>query len=402
MYEDQNYDTILERMLNRVPDKLDKRPSSLIYDTHSSTAIELQILYIELETLIQNSYGDTAAREFLILLAKDRGLAPEPATHAVLKGEFTPTTIDVTGKRFNIGDVNYIATKKIADGQYQMQCESIGEVGNQYFGQMIPIDYIDGLETAQLTEVLIPGEDEEDTEVFRQRYYDSFDSQAFGGNKQDYLEKVNAVSGVGSSKITRAWNNDIRPAEMIPSSEVQSWYETFIQSDGLNDEVKNWLTTVYNAALLKKLTVGGTVLVTIVDSDDYGKASDTLVNAVQNIVDPDPYTGEGEGVAPMGHVVKVQSAENVEMQVKTTITFSEGYNWSNCQTSIEEAVNDYLLELRKEWSNSTQLIVRVSQIDNHILNVKGIIDVTGTKINGQTSNLTLTRFQIPVLGGVSA
>ena len=117
MYEDQNYDTILERMLNRVPDKLDKRPSSLIYDTHSSTAIELQILYIELETLIQNSYGDTAAREFLILLAKDRGLAPEPATHAVLKGEFTPTTIDVTGKRFNIGDVNYIATKKIADGQ---------------------------------------------------------------------------------------------------------------------------------------------------------------------------------------------------------------------------------------------------------------------------------------------
>lgn len=402
MYEDQTYDIILERMMNRVPDKLDKRPSSLIYDTHSSTAIELQILYIELETLIQNSYGDTAAREFLILLAKDRGLSPEPATNAVLKGEFTPTTIDVTGKRFNIGDLNYIVTEKIADGQYQMQCESIGEVGNQYLGQMIPIDYIDGLETAQLTEVLIPGEDEEDTEVFRQRYYNSFDSQVFGGNKQDYLEKVNSISGVGSSKITRVWNNDIRPTEMIPNSEVQSWYETFIQSDGLNDEVKNWLTTVYNAALLKKLTVGGTVLVTIVDSDDYGKASDTLVNTVQNIIDPDPYTGEGEGLAPIGHVVKVQSAESVALQIETTITFSEGYSWSNCQVAIEEAVNAYLLELRKKWSNSTQLIVRVSQIDNHILNVKGVIDVTDTNINGQTSNLTLTEFQIPVLGGVSA
>ena len=267
---------------------------------------------------------------------------------------------------------------------------------------MIPIDYIDGLETAQLTEVLIPGEDEEDTEVFRQRYYNSFDSQVFGGNKQDYLEKVNSISGVGSSKITRVWNNDIRPTEMIPNSEVQSWYETFIQSDGLNDEVKNWLTTVYNAALLKKLTVGGTVLVTIVDSDDYGKASDTLVNTVQNIIDPDPYTGEGEGLAPIGHVVKVQSAESVALQIETTITFSEGYSWSNCQVAIEEAVNAYLLELRKEWSNSTQLIVRVSQIDNHILNVKGVIDVTDTNINGQTSNLTLTEFQIPVLGGVSA
>ena len=65
MYEEQTYDIILERMLNRVSEKLDKRPSSVIYDTHSSTAVEFQILYIELEYLIQNSYGDTAAREFL-------------------------------------------------------------------------------------------------------------------------------------------------------------------------------------------------------------------------------------------------------------------------------------------------------------------------------------------------
>ena len=76
MFEDQTYEAILQRMLDRVSDKFDKRPSSPIYDTHSPTAIELQILYIELETIIQNSYGDTAAREFLILLAKDRGLSP--------------------------------------------------------------------------------------------------------------------------------------------------------------------------------------------------------------------------------------------------------------------------------------------------------------------------------------
>lgn len=90
MYENETYEVILDRMLARVSDALDKRPSSPIYDTHSATAIELQILYIELETLIQNSYGDTAAREFLILLAKDRGLSPDPATHAILKGAFTP------------------------------------------------------------------------------------------------------------------------------------------------------------------------------------------------------------------------------------------------------------------------------------------------------------------------
>ena len=132
MYENETYEVILERMLNRVSDKLDKRPSSVIYDTHSSTAIELQILYIELEYLIKNSYGDTAAREFLIMLAKDRGLSPDTASKAVLQGEFTPANIDVTGKRFNIGDINYVVLKQIQPGQYEVQCETAGAIGNQY------------------------------------------------------------------------------------------------------------------------------------------------------------------------------------------------------------------------------------------------------------------------------
>ena len=190
MYEDQTYDIILERMMNRVSDKIDKRPSSPVYDLHSSTAIEFQILYIELEYLIKNSYGDTAAREFLILLAKDRGLSPEPATKAILQGEFTPTNIDVTGKRFNIGEINYVVTEQITPGTYKVQCETEGVVGNQYLGDMIPMEYIDGLQTASLTSVLIPGEDEEDTEVFRQRYFDSFNEQSFGGNHADYMAKV--------------------------------------------------------------------------------------------------------------------------------------------------------------------------------------------------------------------
>lgn len=156
MYEDQTYDIILERMMNRVSDKIDKRPSSPVYDLHSSTAIEFQILYIELEYLIKNSYGDTAAREFLILLAKDRGLSPEPATKAILQGEFTPTNIDVTGKRFNIDEINYVVTEQITPGTYKVQCETEGVVGNQYLGDMIPMEYIDGLQTASLTSVLFP------------------------------------------------------------------------------------------------------------------------------------------------------------------------------------------------------------------------------------------------------
>ena len=399
MYENETYEVILERMLDRVSDQLDKRPSSLIYDTHSSTAIELQILYIELEYLIKNSYGDTAAREFLVMLCKDRGITPESATNAVLKGEFTPTDIDVTGQRFNIGSLNYVVTEQIAPGQYQVVCETAGVIGNQYLGQMIPMEYIDGLETATLTEVLVPGEDEEETEALRQRYFDSFNEQAFGGNRAAYLEAVRKIDGVGDVKVTRVWNGDIRPAEMIPGIKVQTWYNSV--KDTLDAEVRAWLETVYNAASEKKLTVGGTVLVTVVNSLDYGEASNVLLESIQTELDPVQNAGEGYGLAPIGHVVSVKSAETVAVYVTTTVTFEEGSNWTNTKAAIEEVIKAYLLELRQEWAESSYLIVRVSQLETRILGVKGVIDITNTKINGSAENLSLGEYQVPTFGGAS-
>lgn len=400
MYEKETYEAILERMLNRASDKLDKRPSSVIYDTHSSTAIEFQNLYIELEYLIQNSYGDTAAREFLILLAKDRGLTPETASKAVLKGEFTPANIDMTGKRFNIGDINYVVLNQITSGQYEVQCETAGVIGNQYLGDMIPMDYIDGLQTAQLTEILIPGEDDEDTEVFRQRYFDSFNEQSFAGNRAAYLETVRKIDGVGDLKVTRVWNGDIRPAEMIPSTKVTTWFNSVV--GGLDAEVAAWLSAVYMASYEKKLTVGGTVLITVVNSLDFGKATDVLLNKIQTELDPVENAGEGVGLAPIGHVVSVKSADPVQVYIKTTVAFNEGYSWSNTKTLIQEAVDSYLLELRKEWADSSNIVVRVSQVETRILGVKGVLDVTNTKINDSENNLALTKYQIPVLGGVSS
>lgn len=399
MYKNETYDVILQRMLDRVSDKLDKRESSLIWDTHSSTAVELQILYIELDTMIKNSYGDTAAREFLILLCKDRGITPEPATRAVLKGEFTPADIDVTGKRFNIGDMNYIVTEQIAPGQYQVQCETQGIIGNQRLGNMIPIEYITGLQNAVLTEVLIPGEDEEETETLKKRYFDSFNEQSFGGNRADYIETVKKIDGVGNLKVTRVWNGDIRPDDMIPSTKVTSWYNSVIS--GLDAEVATWLSAVYMASFEKKLTVGGTVLVTVVNSMDFGEASDTLLSKIQTELDPPEYAGEGYGLAPIGHVVSVKSAEAIEVNVKTDIVFESGYGWNNLKSRIEEEVTGYLLELRKTWGESEFLIVRISHIESRILAIKGVADISNTKINEYESNLKLTGFQIPVLGGVS-
>ena len=207
MYENVTYEDILQRMLDRVPDSMDKREGSIIYDALAPAAVELQLMYIEFDVILQETFADTASREYLIRRAAERGIIPEPATHAVMKGEFTPSTLEIpVGSRFSCGTLNYAVTEKISDGQYKLECEEIGESGNSQFGQMIPIDYIEGLETCYLTDLLIPGEDEEDTESIRTRYFDTFDTKPFGGNQKDYIQKTNALPGVGSTKVTPAWN----------------------------------------------------------------------------------------------------------------------------------------------------------------------------------------------------
>ena len=203
MYENVTYEDILQRMLDRVPDSMDKREGSIIYDALAPAAVELQLMYIEFDIILQETFADTASREYLIRRAAERGIIPIAATHAILKGEFTPSTLNIPiGARFSCGTLNYAVTEKISDGAYKLECETEGETGNAQFGQMIPIDYIEGLETCYLTELLIPGEDEEATEDIRARYFDTFDTKPFGGNQKDYIQKTNALPGVGSTKVT--------------------------------------------------------------------------------------------------------------------------------------------------------------------------------------------------------
>ena len=67
------------------------------------------------------------------------------------------------------------------------------------------MEYIQGLTTANLIEVLIPGEDVESDQSLRQRYYDSLFGLAFGGNIADYKQKVLKMQGVGAVKVYPVW-----------------------------------------------------------------------------------------------------------------------------------------------------------------------------------------------------
>ena len=107
------------------------------------------------------------------------------------------------------------------------------------------------------------------------------------------------------------------------------------------------------------------------------------------------------GLAPIGHVVKVRSAEGVKVNITAKFAFETGYGFGNLKESVEKAAEDYLLELRKGWGSSSATVVRISQIETRLLSIKGIVDIGSTKLNGAEENLTLDELQIPILGGVN-
>ena len=402
MYEAQTYEAILSRMLQKalsINGNLDTREGSLVWCGDAPAAVELQNLYIALDTVLNETFADTATRPYLILRAAERGLKPQPASPAVLQLSITPTTLHLPmNTRFSIGELNYYVSADRGSGKYEITCETAGEAGNDYTGTVIPIEYVDGLETCSISAVVIPGEDEEDTEVFRQRYMDSLNAQAFGGNRIDYIEKVNAIPGVGGVKVYRAWNGDIRPAELVPPEGVSEWMATVEASE----EIKAWLVKVYEAGINNKLTVGGTVKLIIIDST-FSVPSTTLVEQVQTAVDPLQNAGEGLGTAPIGHVVKVEGVKSETVDLSFTLTYQQGWSWEDVQSYVEQTIEGYFEELSETWADQEQaLVVRVSQIESRLLGVSGILDIADTKINGLASNYTLNLDYIPILGEITA
>lgn len=402
MYEAQTYESILARMLQKalsINSNLDTREGSLVWYGDAPAAVELQNLYIALDTVLNETFADTATRPYLILRAAERGLSPQPASPAILQMAITPTTLFLPlNTRFSIGELNYYVSADRGSGNYELTCETAGEAGNNYTGTVIPIEYVDGLETCKITSALVPGEDEEDTELFRQRYLNSLNVQAFGGNQIDYIEKVNAIPGVGGVKVYRAWNGDLKPANMIPPKEAEAWIEGL---SGVPEPVKLWLDTVYAAAKNNMFTVGGTVKLVVINST-FTVPSPTLVEQVQTAVDPLQNAGEGVGIAPIGHVVRVEGVQEETVDLGFALYYQRGWSWEDVSGYVTEAINGYFLELAQSWADQDEaLVVRISQIESRLLGITGILDIANTTINEKAANHTLALDHIPVLGSLA-
>lgn len=348
MNEIPTYEEILQRCLDRIPNTIDKRQGSIIYDALAPCCVELAQMYIELSGIYDQVFIDTAVGEALDKLVEQNGVKRKDATYALRKGEFN--MVVPVDNRFSDGENTYIVIENIVGTNNSiLRCEQAGVVGNSYYGSLTPITYLQGLTRAELTDIIDMGDDVESDEDLRVRYMESVTAPEFGGNVSDYQNKVKSLTGVGGCKVVPIWNG------------------------------------------------GGTVKLIITNSQG-GVPTSSLVNDVQEAVDPNQ-DQQGLGIAPIGHVVTVEGAVARNITVSATFTLESGVDPTDIQDSVNNIVDNYFKSLSTNWDKEDNLIARISQLETRLLGVAGVLDITNTKMNNSSSNLSLESNEIPVREG---
>ncbi len=351
MYESMTYDNLLAEGKAQISDGILKNEGSLVHNALSVIAYELEKFYIQADYLMKQIDPSSADYDNLVLLCKQRGIYPSDATAAVVK--IVADTDLPIGARFSLSIFNYTVTEMIEAHVYRAICETTGSAPNGIKGTLTPITYVAGLTSAELTEVLTEGEDATTQEELLEEYTNSFTSDSFGGNVAQYKEEVSGIAGIGGCKVYPVWNG------------------------------------------------GGSVKIVAVSSD-YNTVSDELIQTMQESICP--ASGKGYGIAPIGHTVTVVSVIGKTVNIATNITYAAGQSWDTIGDKITAAIEEYFLTLRKAWDGGSEnefITVYVSQTEAHILEAAGVIDVSGTTLNGESAKLELAWDEIPVLGEIT-
>lgn len=371
-FTQDTYQNLRQEMLDRVPDTYDKRDTAPIPTAISPAAYALAGFYLSLDQVQRSAFIQTAVGESLDMLAVIGGLTRYPASAAVRLGVFNASV--PIGARFSTingtNSINFAVTAAATVSEpeegftyYQLTAETPGTIGNEYTGPILPITTIPGLTSAQITDILVPGDDTETDDAFRERLIEALNNRPFGGNIADYRQNVLAIDGVGGVQVYPTWNG------------------------------------------------GGTVKLSVLGAD-FLPASPTLVENVQNAIDPPPNQGLGLGLAPIGAKVTVAAPTELTVNVSATLMLAAGYAIGQVQEPVEQAIEAYLLSVRQEWDTNTSSTavsyaadVYVARITAAIVGVTGVVNATNVQLNGGTADLILTETgetqQVPVIGTVT-
>lgn len=349
------YGDIIRDMLEQVPDKVDKREGSIMYNTLAPSAYFLfrqNFMFGFLMGL--QLFADTATGQWLERVTNDFGINRELATQALRQintydTKKNPYDVPI-GTRFAIDEVTFKLTEKIDTGKYKALCEQYGTTGNWPRETLLPVDNIGGnFGYAQLvSDPLIPARDDETDDSLRERFYLYVRAKPYGGNKADYKLKVMQIEGVGK-------------------------------------------VAVFGAPVMGPGRVG-----IIITDEQGGPASEELIERVKDVVKE-----EGDGIAPIGHKPSVKTVTERNIDVTATLKLRDGAQFELIKPKVDAALKTYIegIDFEEDTIYYSKVIAAILDAD------LSIRDATNVTLDGTTSNVTLYKtfdlFQVPGVGTVT-
>lgn len=334
---------ILTDILSRL-EGLDTRPSGVNYQSAAAIAYELKNVALLLDWGINQTFLKTATEENLDILAEQFKFLRKEPQKAIVKAEIITNEVVPIGNRFASVGLNdsiiYKVIEEIETNKYYLEAETIKPQVNYYLGNLAVIDYIPNVRSAKIIELTLPQVEQETDEEFRQRIQENLIAEPSDGNVAQFKKWLSEIKGVGKNKITSLWNGP------------------------------------------------NTVKCTILNEINQ-KASTELIKQVQDILDPNS-TGLGEGLAPIGSIVTVDTATELKINITAEVEFKQG---STSAPTLEQELKDYFGEVA--FNRNAVSFLDVSGVLSKNKNIDFITDLT---INGGKKNITLETNQIPVLG----
>lgn len=334
---------IMNKMFSAISNNYDKSEGSIIYDAVVGVAIALEDGYIEMDSMIDNLFAETATSEYLEKITAELGVFRKPATKATTYIEATGTegTVIPIGARFFVDTIYFVSieSKSVSGGKASLlvECEQEGSVGNVPAHTIVNFEPISGINAVTNPNAVTNGSDEEPDEELRERYFERVQTPATSGNPQDYINWCKEVVGVGDAKVIPLWNGN------------------------------------------------GTVKCVVINSNKRAVDQTTLNAVVTNIDDN----------KPIGPTVTVISASELPINISVDVDLNTGYDLTTVTTSISNALTNHFIDIAFKSD-----YVSYALVGSTILNVDGVIDYRNLTLNTGTSNVTIGSEQVAVVGTV--
>lgn len=347
MYEAQTYDAIMARLLMTVPDNLDKREGSFIWDALSPAALELAQVYIQMDLMLQYGFAQTTYGQYLDYRSGEHGLTRKAATKA--SGQVTITgsngTVIAVGSLFATGaGVQFETLAEVTIGEAgsiaaDIRAVEAGARGNVPTGAIteIPVS-IAGVTAVTNANPTTGGTDQETDAALLERLLEKVRTPATSGNVAHYLQWAKSVSGVGDAKVFPIWDGN------------------------------------------------GTVKVVIIDGNKQPTGPEIVTNVADYI----------EEVRPIGATVTVASATALNIDIVATLTLAPEAVLADVKTLFETAITAYLKQIAFKQS-----YVSYAQVGSLLLDTPGVLDYSGLTLNTGTGNVAIGDTQVAVKGTVT-